>query len=142
MLAIHVTRAVANKPTDNHGLACMPCWRGISKGQVDLPCWRGIWFSQNNKSERKQSKANKKQSRSSTVGYPERQNNRAMSDVGVGRAVACLLKERGQRDEKGFEETTTRCCRSSRPTTSQTQLDSQPETVQRAQKERCGVSCL
>lgn len=53
-----------------------------------------------------------------------------------------LLSERGQRGEKGFEEAKKACCNSSRPTTSQTQLDSPPEIVQVAETEMCVDSYL
>jgi len=57
-------------------------------------------------------------------------------------AKSRCLKQRGQRDEKGCEEVAKDCCNSSRPTTSQTQLDWPSETVEMDETEMCVEFCL
>ena len=130
--------------------------RGISK---DMTCLArgGITTKLHQVQNTNQKTQTQSQFRSSTVGVSwanssckqkERRRVCRMTEFTImtGQNVTCnasCLRQRGQRDEKGFEEVTTVCCSSPHPTTSQTQLDSPPGTVQTVETEMwVESSCL
>jgi len=64
----------------------------------------------------------------------------SIHNSGIAEPTMSPPKQRGQKDEKGYEEAPEELRKSSRPTTSRTQLDLPLETAEMDVKEMC-VDC-